>query len=102
MPYVKEDTYSNQNPNKLYAKAGTEVIIVKGDHGIFIVQSVDGGEKFCMVDYELTDNLADCAKAAGSESGTRIAKVIQIKGRMKQSSVDQGKRADEPEQASLF
>lgn len=62
MPFIKEDTYSNQNPSKLYAKAGTEVEIIRGGHGTCIVKPINGGEQFVALDWELTDDPADCGK----------------------------------------
>lgn len=62
MPFIKEDTYSNQNPSKLYAKAGTEVDVIQGGHGTFIVRPVAGGERFVVCDWELTEDPSDCGK----------------------------------------
>lgn len=62
MPYIKEDTYSNQNPSKLYAKARTEVEVIQGAHGTFIVQPLSGGDRFVVCDWELTDDPKDCGK----------------------------------------
>jgi len=62
MPYIKEDTYSNQNPSRLYAKAGTEVDITEDSHGVLIVRPTAGGERFAVNDWEITDDPSDCGK----------------------------------------
>lgn len=53
MPLLKNDTYSNQNPNRLYGRAGEEVAIIEDRSGVLVVR-IEGGEPFCVLACELS------------------------------------------------
>ena len=55
MPFIKEDTYSNYNRNRLYAKAGDEVDIVRDTGGGVLIVETKGGEKFPIFLKDLSD-----------------------------------------------
>jgi hypothetical protein len=64
MPFLKEDTYSFQNRSRLWAKAGTEVDIVRGSHGVYIVKAKDGtGNEFAVNDWEMNDDPNWCKQS---------------------------------------
>jgi len=70
MPYIIEDTYSHQDRSRLWARAGTEVLIISGNHGTSVVQPVAGGEKFVVHDEEMTDDPKKCKTSFALNSGS--------------------------------
>lgn len=102
MPYIKEDTYSNYNRNRLYAKAGTLVNIIRDTGGGVLLVKPEDGEAFSVFRNELTDEPGTGLPEEQKEGGVGAGKTSAVRRQKRTQPGNSPGLVPVPGQGSLF